>query len=340
MRIGIDAMGSDFSPHNEIEGILLAYNSFSEDQQHDIELILYGDIEEINNVAQKNKLEISHIQCVHSPQKVEMNDEPTEILKTKRESSLYLGLQDLKDGKIDAFLSAGNTGAMLTCSSVLLGRIKGVSRPTIATLMPSVSSRPVVLLDVGATVDHKARFLYEFAIMGSIYAKFALNIEEPKVALLNIGEEPTKGTDELREAYKMLEKSKVNFIGNIEGNEMMMGKSDVIVCDGFVGNVILKFAEGFIPFFKSKLKSYGESKITNKLKLSMALPAFKNILKELDYEEYGGVPVLGVKGISIVGHGKSTPIAIKNMIKKAKELVDNKLANKIEESIILNTINS
>ncbi len=340
MRIGIDAMGSDFSPHNEIEGILLANESFSKDKYHDIELILYGDIDEINNVARKNHLEISHIQCVHSPQKVEMDDDPTEVLKTKRESSLFLGLQDLKEGKIDAFLSAGNTGAMLTCSSVLLGRIEGVSRPTIATLIPSVGSRPVVLLDVGATVDHKARFLYEFAIMGNIYAKFALNIEEPKVALLNIGEEPIKGTDELREAYKMLEKSKVNFIGNIEGNEIMMGKADVVVCDGYVGNVILKFAEGFVSFFKSKLKAYGESKITNKLKLSMALPTFKNILKELDYEEYGGVPVLGVKGISIVGHGKSTPMAIKNMITKAKELVDNKLANKIEESIILNTINS
>ena len=340
MRIGIDAMGSDFSPHNEIEGTLLAHNYFSKEHQNDVDLILYGNKDEINNVAKKSNLEINQFECIHSEQKVEMNDDPTEILKTKRQSSLYLGINDLKDGKIDAFLSAGNTGAMLTTSTVLLGRINGVSRPTIATLMPSASSRPVVVLDVGATIDHKARFLYEFAIMGSLYAQIALNIERPKVALLNIGEEQSKGTDEIREAYRMLMESKINFAGNVEGNDVLIGKVDVVVCDGFVGNVILKFAEGFVSFFKAKLKSYGENNLMNKLKLALSIPTLKSIMKELDYEEYGGVPVLGVNGISIVGHGKSSPTAIKNMITKAKELVDNKLTTKIEESIILNTINS
>jgi len=339
MRIGIDAMGSDFSPKNEIEGILLANDYFSKNHCDDIELVLYGDSVEIEKVAHKHNFGISKFKRIHSSQKIEMNDDPTEILKTKRDSSLYLGIQDLKDGKIDAFLSAGNTGAMLTCSTVLLGRIKGVSRPTIATLMPSAGSKPVVLLDVGATIDHKARFLYEFAIMGSIYSQLALNIPQPKVGLLNIGEESSKGTDEIREAYKLLEKSQLNFVGNIEGNDVLMGNTDVIVCDGFVGNIILKFTEGFISFFKSKLKNYGKNDLVNKLKLAMAVPTLKSIIKELDYEEYGGVPVLGVNGISIVGHGKSSPTAIKNMITKAKELVDNKLANKIEESFILNTIN-
>ena len=339
MRIGIDAMGSDFSPRNEIGGTVLAYDYFSKDSQSNIELSLYGDETEIKNIAKKYNYNIAQFQCVHSSQQVEMTDDPLEILKTKPDSSLYRGLEDLKNGKIDAFLSAGNTGAMLAISTVLLGRINGVSRPTIATLMPTASQKPTILLDVGATIDHRTRFLYEFAIMGSIYAQFALNIPEPRIGLLNIGEESSKGTDEVREAYKMLENSNLNFIGNIEGNDILMGKADVIVCDGFVGNVILKFTEGFVSFLKAKLKSYGSSNLMNKFKLAMSAPAIKNIFKELDYEEYGGVPILGVNGISIVGHGKSSPLAIKNMIARAKELVDNNLTKKIEDSIILNTIN-
>lgn len=336
IRIGVDAMGGDFAPKNEIEGAILAQTALGT-ANNLVEIVLYGVEEKIRKVASENKLDISKFQIINSPDVIDMHDDPTEILKTKKESSLYKGLSSVKSADLDGFVSSGNTGATLTTSTIVLGRIKGVSRPTIAAFFPTINPRPTLLLDVGATVDHKSRFLFEYAIMGSIYYKAVYGIENPTIALLNVGEEDSKGTDVLRETYQMLKESNVNFVGNMEGRDILAGSADVIVCDGYVGNVILKFAESFKNVLKTKMANYASKSILNKTKVAMALPALKSVIKEFDYQEYGGVPVLGVNGISIVGHGKSTPIAVKNMILRAKELVESSLVSKIEQSIAINT---
>jgi glycerol-3-phosphate acyltransferase PlsX len=329
-------MGGDFAPKNEIEGALLAQSANVSANNKSVEIVLFGVEDTIRKVAADNKLDISAFQIVDSPDIIDMHDDPTEILKTKKNSSLHKGLTAVSKGELDGFVSSGNTGATMTTSTIILGRIKGVSRPSIAAFFPTINPRPTLLLDVGATVDHKSRFLYEYAIMGSIYYKTVYNIENPTVALLNVGEEDSKGTDVLRETYGMLKESNLNFVGNMEGRDILAGSADVIVCDGYVGNVILKFAESFKNILKTKIKDFASKSITNKVKGAMALPALKGVFKDFDYQEYGGVPVLGVNGISIVGHGKSSPLAVKNMILRAKELVESELVSKIEQSISIN----
>ena len=334
MIVGVDAMGGDFAPKNEILGAKLAFDEFA---SQGIDIYLYGQTERIKEIAKLNNVDPTLFTLIEAKDIIEMGDDPTEILKTKRDSSLYRGLSDLANKKIDAFVSAGNTGATLTTSTVLLGRIPGVSRPTIASFFPTTKQRPTLLIDVGATIDHKSRFLYEFALMGSIYYNLAYKIEKPTVALLNIGEEPTKGTEAIKEAYGLLQNSDLNFVGNVEGRDILHGRVDVVVCDGYVGNVILKFAESFGSMLKTKLKQISQMSLLNKIKVALSIPALKGLFKELDYQEYGGVPVLGVNGISIVGHGKSSPKAIKNMIRKAIELKKNNLVSKIENVINQNT---
>lgn len=335
MIIGVDAMGGDFAPKNEILGAKLAFDALS---KQGVNIHLYGNSNAINNIAKDNGVDLSIFTVVHTNDVIEMSDDPTEILKTKKDSPLYRGLSDVSSKKIDAFVSAGNTGATLTTSTVLLGRIPGVSRPTIASFFPTTKSRPTLLIDVGATIDHKSRFLYEFALMGSIYYNLAYKVEKPTVALLNVGEEESKGTKAIKEAYAMLKECNLNFVGNVEGRDILHGTVDVVVCDGYVGNVILKFAESFGSMIKTKLKQMSSNSILNKIKVGLSVPALKGLFKELDYQEYGGVPVLGVNGISIVGHGKSSPLAIKNMIKRAFELHQNQLVTKIEKIIKQNII--
>ena len=334
MKIGIDAMGGDFAPLNEILGALSCIDECANKVD---EILLYGNQAQIEEVAKTHNLDISKLTIVNCLDSVSMHDDPTDILKTKKDSSLYRGTEDLKDKKIDAFASTGNTGAALTTSTILLGRIPGVSRPTIAGFLPTTQSTPILILDVGATVDQKSRFLLEFALMGSIYFQSVYNKPYPSIGLLNIGEEESKGTDELRDAYKLLKNSSLNFIGNVEGRDILEGTSDVVVCDGFVGNVIIKFAESFIPLLKTKIKEFSKKSIISKLQVALSVPALKGALQGLDYEEYGGVPILGVNGISVVGHGSSTPKAIKNMIKRSIELVNSNLIDKIQSSIKLNT---
>jgi glycerol-3-phosphate acyltransferase PlsX len=264
-----------------------------------------------------------------------MNDDPTDAIKNKKESSIYKGLEFHKSGKSDAFVSAGNTGAMLAVSTVLLGRVKGVSRPTIGSFFPSVSDLPVLVLDVGATIEPKAKYLYEFAVMGSIYYKEIIGKQNPSIGLLNVGEEEIKGTEIVKETYSLLKKSSLNFIGNVEGRDIFDSKSDIVICDGFVGNIVLKFAESFLGLLKSTIKDYSEKSLFNKVKVGIMVPVLKDILKTLDYQNYGGVPLLGVNGVSIIGHGKSSPIALENMILTAKEMVTAEINSKIEKALLI-----
>lgn len=325
-RIALDTMGGDFAPINEIEGALEALKN----KPDSLEVVFVGKETKIRSVLSNYDTNGLDYSIVNADQIVKMDDDPSQALKKKKNSSLYKGIENHRQGYCNAFISAGNTGAILAMSTILLGRIKNVSRPTIGTFIPTQNKYPTFLLDVGATVDTKSRFLYEYAVMGSILSTQMLGLENPRVGLVNIGEEPTKGTEVIKETYQLLKNSSLNFIGNVEGRDILLGSADVVVCDGFTGNIILKFAESVFSFIKSKVKSYANKNLYNKISIAMAAPHLRNIFREVDYQEYGGVPLLGINGNVMVGHGKSSPKAIENMIYRALEQVDKNLNEKIE----------
>lgn len=329
IKVALDAMGGDFAPENELLGAISVFDDAK--QSKNLEIVILGDEGKINNFLKDKNLSKVKYTIVPTTQVITMHDDPTESLKTKKDSSLYRGAEMAANGEVDAFVSAGNTGAMLATSTVLMRRIKGVSRPSIATFMPSDNETPTLLIDAGANVDCKPRFLYEFAVMGSVYTKQILGLKAPRIGLLSIGEEEKKGNEQVREAHQMIKEDKnLNFIGNVEGKDVMSGSCDVVVCDGFTGNVILKLAESFPKLVKSRFKQYADSSVKNKVLAASAMPALKSVFSSFNYENYGGVPIIGVNGVSIVGHGKSSPVAIKNMILKAVETVEKQINAKIE----------
>jgi len=329
IKIAVDAMGGDFAPLNDVSGAIIA----AEEKSETLEIILVGKEKLIQDELLKHKVSLKNISIVNAEEIVTMKDSPVESLKSKPDSSISVGLDLVKQKEADGFISAGNTGAVMTASILKLGRIKGVGRPTIGSLFPTDKGKTMVF-DVGASVDCKAVHLLEFAVMGSIFMKNIHKIDKPSIGLLSVGEEKSKGDTLTIEAYELLEKSNLNFIGNVEGRDVLRGKADIIVCDGFVGNVILKFAESILDVMKSKFKTYAEKGFFHKLWVGMMYGTLKNVvLKDFDYQEYGGVPLLGVDGVSIIGHGKSSPIAIKNMIYKAEEMVRSEVNEKIRKEL-------
>lgn len=330
IRIAIDAMGGDSAPRNEIEGAISALRSSRENA---LELVLVGREQEIRPVLHSLDTRGLNISVVHADDVVQMDEDPTSVFKKKKTSSLYRGLELHAQGEVDAFVSAGNTGAVMSVATLLLGRIKGVSRPTIGSFMPNEHNTATLLLDVGANVEVKPKFLYEFAVMGSIYSREIRNVDSPRVGLLNIGEEPTKGTEIVLQAHKELSEGKVNFIGNVEGRDIFRGTADVVVCDGFTGNIVLKFAESMLGLLKARFRMFAAKNIFSKMAVLMVMPILKKVLKGLDYQEYGGVPLLGVRGVVIIGHGSSTPMAIKNMILVAEEMVKKDVNGRIEQEL-------
>lgn len=325
-KIAIDVMGGDFAPLNEIKGAIRAYNN--KPQNIDLQILLVGK----KDLIETQLKELGHpefdYEIVHADEIITMKDDPTDALKNKKNSSLYIGVDLVKEGKADAFVSVGNTGAVLTTSTVLLGRIEGISRPTIGAYFPGLQ-KSVFVLDVGANSDCKPKFLYDFAIMGSIYVEKILGIDNPKVGLLSIGEEESKGNSLVIETHQLLKKSNLNFVGNIEGRDILNSDCDIVVCDGFVGNIILKFAESILTLLKAKFKDYADKSLVNKLKIAVSLPTVKNVLSDFDYQNYGGVPLLGINGVIIIGHGKSSDLAIQNMILKAVESVEKEVNKEI-----------
>lgn len=328
LRVVLDAMGGDYAPANEVAGAVQSLRQ----SHNEFEVILVGKEEEIRRQLDAHHAQGLSYSVVHADEVIEMDDSPNAALKQKKNSSLAIGVQLHKEGKADAFASIGNTGAVLSASTLILGRIKGVSRPTIGAFFPSETG-VCLLVDAGTNVDCRAQHLYEFAVMGSIYAKRVFKYENPKVGLLSIGEEKIKGSEVVQEAHKILESSNLNFIGNVEGRDILKGKAQVVVCDGFVGNVVLKFGESIPGFMKAKLKQYAGGSIWRKLLIGLARGSLRASLREMDYEEFGGVPVLGVNGVSIIGHGGSSPKAIKNMILKAAEVAQSQINKYIEEAM-------
>ncbi|MBQ6268969.1 MAG: phosphate acyltransferase PlsX [Bacteroidetes bacterium] len=331
IRIAVDAMGGDFAPGNEIEGIKLVYDANIE---KDLEIVILGDETSIKNKLDSLNFHNKNISIIPTTETITMHDNPVAAVKQKRNSSMIKSIELLKEKKVDGFISAGNTGAMLTTSTLILGRLNGISRPSIGTMLPTTKPYPVLIMDAGATLDLQPRFLYEYAIMGSIYYREVMKIDNPTVGLLNVGEEESKGTSQLIETYNLLKSNpKINFVGNIEGRDILQGKTNLVICDGYTGNVVLKLSESLFYVLKDKMKAYAGSSIIHKIKAGIAAPILKEAVAGFNYEIYGGVPLLGVNGVVIIGHGSSSPVAIKNMIIAAITSIKNNICQKIEMAV-------
>lgn len=322
-------MGGDHAPATVIAGAVSALV----ETRGRFTLLLVGQEDRIREELRKHdvvsSLPAGCYEICHAREVIDFNDPAIAPIKTKRESSITVGITLHKEGKADAFVSAGHTGAMLSASTLLLGRIEGVSRPTIGALLPTVAA-PSFLVDAGTNVDCKPRHLFEFGIMGSVFVETMTGKKNPSIGLLSIGEEDSKGNEVTLEAFAMFKRSSLNFAGNVEGRDILQAKVDVVVCDGFVGNILLKFGESVPSFFKAKFKAFAEQSLFNKLLAGLARNGLRSVMKELDYQEHGGVPLLGVNGVSIIGHGGSSAKAIKNMILRAEEMVQRKVNDHLQ----------
>ena len=321
MRIALDAMAGDFGPEPLVKGAIQAV----EETRHHV--ILVGDAEILENILNREHALHPRLSIVHADTVVGMGEAPKASLK-KKTSSLAIAVDLVKKGEADAVVSAGNTGATLAATVTRWRPLPGVSRPALATIIP-VPHHPVVLLDVGANIDCRPQHLSDFATMGSIYAREIIGRRSPKVGLLNIGTEEGKGNELCLSAFKLLSESELNFVGNVEGNDIFHGKVDVVVCDGFVGNVVLKFAEGLISFFTGHLKAEMTKSIFSTIGAMTMMPTLRRFKAQLDSSEYGGAPLLGVNGIGIVSHGAAGPVAIKNALRMAGECVRHDINGKI-----------
>jgi len=326
MKIIVDAMGGDYAPNVVIKGVIEAVNEYN------TEVVLVGDEARINALLKKAKYTGGNISVCPAREVIEMYEPAASSVRKKRESSIVVGVDLVKDGLGDAFFSAGNTGAVVCAATLGLGLLPGIERPGIAIIAPTLKGISLII-DVGANIDPKPTQLLQYAIMAEAYFKYILNRPNPSVALLNIGEEEGKGTEFIKETRELLEKSNLNFIGNVEGKDLFAGKCDIVVCDGFVGNIALKVAESVAEAMQVFLKRHLLSNPLGKLGLIFLKGSFSRFKKEMDYSEYGGAPLLGVNGVVIIGHGRSNVKAIKNAIRVAKEEVDRQFNEKILEAI-------
>jgi glycerol-3-phosphate acyltransferase PlsX len=327
MKIAVDAMGGDNAPHAVVAGAVHAARELG------IGIILVG-IEQTIETELKKHLNVKTlpIEIRNATEVVDMLDSPATVFRRKKDSSIRVANELVKSGEAVAVISAGHTGAAMTTSLFVLGKLGGVERPAIATFMPNVKGTSIVL-DVGANVDCKPVHLVQFAIMGEVYAKYLLNIPNPRVGLLSIGEEATKGNEQTKEAFKLLTETSVNFIGNVEGRDVMSGKADVVVCDGFIGNVVLKVSESVAEAIGLMIRENIGDSLIRKLGYFMMRPAFRALKRRVDYAEYGGAPLIGIDGISIISHGRSSDRAVKNAIRVAAQLAKSEVNKHIHEDI-------
>jgi glycerol-3-phosphate acyltransferase PlsX len=328
MAIALDAMGSDRAPKPEIEGALQAA------RQYGLRVLLVGREEVIRAELDRHPSSASlPIEIVHASEIVGMDEKAVQAVRTKRDSSLRVGLRLVREGRAAGFVTAGNTGAAMTTAKMVLGALPGVDRPALAAVFPTAIGTVASLLDVGANVDSKPHNLAQFAVMGEIYFRTMFGTRRPRVGLLSIGEEETKGNELTREAFQLLRQLPVNFIGNVEGRDLYSGEVDVIVADGFVGNVALKISEGVANLVRATLKETLKATITRQVGYLLSRSAFADFKKRLDHTEYGGAPLLGVKGVCFITHGSSNANAIKNALRVAAEFAASGINRKIEKEL-------
>lgn len=315
MRIGIDAMGGDYAPEAVVYGAVMAREELSDKDR----IVLFGDRERILQLMSEQGADASLFDIVHAEQVIDMHDKPIKAFATKQDSSMAVGFRYLKEGKIDSFASAGSTGAMLVGTMYSVGAMEGVLRPCLAALVPKVKGGVTVLVDVGVNPDAKPEVLYQFGLLGNVYAKCALGIEEPRVALANIGEEEEKGNQQSLLAHKLMKDNGLyHFVGNAEPREIFDDNVDVMVCDGFVGNMLMKHTEAFARVIAKR-------------------GMVDEYILRFNYEIYGGLPLLGANGVVIIGHGISNRKAIKSMILQSKNIYESGITNKLKETLELNS---
>ncbi|REL33670.1 phosphate acyltransferase PlsX [Rhodohalobacter sp. SW132] len=328
MIVAVDAVGGDHFPENPVKGGLEALA-----ERADLNLVFVGPEKLIQDELEQSEIDFdsNRVDILHADQIVTMDDSASSVLKDKQNSSISVGLKHHRAGQCDAFVSAGHTGALLAASTVLLGKIEGVIRPTIGALYPTVKGVRL-LVDAGANLELKPEMYYQFGLMGSIFTEQILGVENPKIGLVNVGEEPEKGTDLLKDSYKILAQFD-NFIGNIEGKDILSGKADVFLTDGLTGNVILKFGESIPGILRELFKKHiSELEISEDVQKQM-FTVLTKAMHTFDYEHVGGIPFLGVNGISFVGHGGSSPFAIRSMILNASNCIENGVNEKIKASL-------
>jgi phosphate acyltransferase len=323
-KIAVDAMGGDNAPAIEIDGAIQAAT------QYDIPIVLVGQEERVRPLLEKHDTAGLSIEVVHASEVITMDDSAAPAARKKKDSSIRVAARLMRDGAVSGVVSAGNTGAVMATVKMVLGTLPVVDRPALSTVLPTQKGKPAILLDVGANVDCKPHHLEQFAVMGDIYSRAIFGIRRPRVGLLSIGEEDTKGNELTKEAFKSLKHAPINFIGNVEGRDIFKGEIDVIVCDGFTGNVALKLSEGLIETFATMLRQELEKTIAAKVGYILAERAFRAFRKRMDYSEYGGAPLLGMKGITIVCHGRSNANAIKNAIRIAHDFCKHNVNHVIE----------
>jgi glycerol-3-phosphate acyltransferase PlsX len=326
--IAVDAMGADKAPKPEIEGAILAA------RHYDVHVKLVGNEAVLRaEMAHHPSARNLPIEFVHASEAIAMHEKAAQAVRSKRDSSMRVGLRLVRDGHAAGFITAGNTGAAMATAKMVLGTLPGVDRPALAGVFPTSKGTAAVVIDIGANVDCKARNLEEFAVMGEIYYRSIFKTPHPRVGLLSVGEEEGKGNELTKEAYPLLKQSGLNFVGNVEGRDLYNGNCDVIVCDGFIGNVALKVSEGMAEAIRYLLKESLRSTISSQVGAILSRQAFADFKKRIDYAEYGGAPLLGVKGVCIIGHGSSNANAIKNGIRVAAESVTSGLNQAIEHEI-------
>jgi glycerol-3-phosphate acyltransferase PlsX len=328
LTIAVDAMGGDHAPKPEVEGAIRAARHLG------VKVILVGQEDLVRRELQQHGgVSDLPIEIAHASERVTMDDSAARAVRAKRDSSMRVASRLVRDGCAQGFLSAGNTGAVMATAKMVQGVVPGVDRPALVGILPTVKGSPVLLVDVGANVDCSPRMLAQFAVMAEIYSRVVLRRPNPRVGVLSIGEEEHKGNELTRAVWPLLQALNINFVGNVEGGDIYAGDVDVIVCDGFIGNVALKVSEGIVEMVKSLLHESLEATITRKIGYVLSRTAYSDFKKRLDYSEYGGAPLLGVRGVSIICHGKSNANAIMNGIRVAKEFCEAKINTLIEEEL-------
>ncbi|MHC5724707.1 MAG: phosphate acyltransferase PlsX [Nostoc sp.] len=330
VRIAIDAMGGDHAPGEIVAGAMRAREELG------VDILLVGDPQQIE-AALPPKTNLGQVEIVTAEEAIAMDEEPLNAVRRKPKASINVAMDLVKQQQADAVFSAGHSGAAMASALLRLGRLAGIDRPAIGTVFPTIiAGKPVLVLDVGANVDCRPKFLEQFGLMGSVYSQYVLGTTEPKVGLLNIGEEDSKGNDAAVRAHQMLrENSQINFIGNAEGRDVLSGRFDVIVCDGFVGNVLLKFAEAVGEVILQILREELPQGLHGQIGSALLKPNLKRVKQRMDHAEHGGALLLGVAGVCFIGHGSSQAPSIFNAIRMAKEAVDNQVIQRIQSQYIL-----
>jgi glycerol-3-phosphate acyltransferase PlsX len=327
--IAIDAMGSDKAPKPEVEGAILAARHL------DVDVVLIGQEDHVRSELRAHPTArfLRNLSVVHAGEVIGMHEKAAQAVRSKKQSSMHVGLRLVREGKAAGFITAGNTGAAMAAAKMILGALPGVDRPALAAVFPTAAGTASIMLDVGANVDCKPYNLEQWAIMGDVYFRSIFGVTQPRVGVLSVGEEESKGNELTRSVYQLLKQLPLKFIGNVEGRDLYNGNVDVIVCDGFVGNVALKVSEGLVTVVRSMLKESLGATVTRQVGFLLSRKAFDDFKKRLDYSEYGGAPLLGVKGVCIVGHGSSNANAIKNAFRVAAEFANSCVNAKIEAGL-------